>query len=69
MSTEPEHHDVARYFMLSERHTVQCTCGEKFVDRTERAAMRKHFHHGVRATRQSGTTYRRRPLGDEEGRS
>ena len=42
-----EYHDIGRYFMMGKKHYVQCTCGERFDDVTEKAVMRKHFQHGV----------------------
>ena len=46
-----EWHDIARYFTVGTStgtvHHLQCTCGDKFDDVTEKAVMRKHFQHGV----------------------
>lgn len=49
-------HGIDRYFMVGSStgtvHHVQCTCGDKFSDITEKAVMRKHFQHGVMKMRQ-----------------
>lgn len=42
-----ELHGIARYFMLGKTHHLQCTCGERYSDVTERAVMQKHFRHGT----------------------
>jgi hypothetical protein len=55
-----ELHDIERVFTLGSRHVVQCSCGEKFSDVTDRAAMEKQFHHGVQAMRAEGKVFEAR---------
>jgi hypothetical protein len=50
--SETEYHDIGRYFILGGKHVLQCTCGDKFTDVTEKSVMRKHFQHGVMRMRQ-----------------